>query len=90
MEGLRRAALSAATYGDLLYAARAGWKELRQLLDAAPRPAELPKLDAKASGPIRYPVADFFLTNAICRNSPTMRRCSEELVYGAAIQEAAE
>jgi len=49
-----------------------------------------PKLDAKASGPIRYPVADFFLTNAICRNSPTMRRCSEELVYGAAIQEAAE
>ena len=39
-----------------------------------------PKLDAKAQGPIRYPIADFFLTNAICRNSPTMQRCSEELV----------
>src|SRR5205814_9633244 len=49
-----------------------------------------PKLDAKASGPIRYPIADFFLTNAICRNSPTMQRCSEELVHGADVREAAE
>ena len=49
-----------------------------------------PKLDAKASGPIRYPIADFFLTNAICRASPTMHRCSEELVRGVAFQEAAE
>jgi NADH-quinone oxidoreductase subunit G len=49
-----------------------------------------PKLDAKAAGPIRYPVADFFLTNAICRNSPTMRRCSEELVQGLHYEEAAE
>jgi NADH-quinone oxidoreductase subunit G len=48
------------------------------------------KLDAKASGPIRYPIGDFFLTNAICRNSPTMQRCSEELVRGAQIKEAAE
>jgi NADH-quinone oxidoreductase subunit G len=49
-----------------------------------------PSLDAKASGPIRYPIADFFLTNAICRNSPTMRRCSEELVQGLHYEEAAE
>ena len=49
-----------------------------------------PKLDAKASGPVRYPIADFFLTNAICRNSPTMHRCSEELVQGVSFQEAAE
>ena len=49
-----------------------------------------PKLDAKASGPIRYPIGDFFLTNAICRNSPTMRRCSEELVQGLHYEEAAE
>jgi NADH-quinone oxidoreductase subunit G len=49
-----------------------------------------PKLSAKAEGPIRYPIADFFLTNAICRNSPTMQRCSEELVRGVAFQEAAE
>jgi NADH-quinone oxidoreductase subunit G len=49
-----------------------------------------PKLDAKAEGPIRYPIADFFLTNAICRNSPTMQRCSEELVHGVDVKEAAE
>jgi NADH-quinone oxidoreductase subunit G len=49
-----------------------------------------PKLDAKAEGPIRYPIADFFLTNAICRNSPTMRRCSEELVQRLHYEEAAE
>src|SRR4051812_21859293 len=49
-----------------------------------------PKLDAKASGPIRYPIGDFFLTNAICRASPTMQRCSEELVRGVQFQEAAE
>ena len=49
-----------------------------------------PKLSAKAEGPTRYPIADFFLTNAICRNSPTMQRCSEELVRGVAFKEAAE
>jgi NADH-quinone oxidoreductase subunit G len=49
-----------------------------------------PKLDAKAEGPIRYPIADFFLTNAICRSSPTMRRWSEELVQGLHYVEAAE
>ena len=48
-----------------------------------------PKLDAKAAGPVRLPIADFYLTNAICRASPTMRRCSEELLHGA-IAEAAE
>ena len=53
-------------------------------------PWSLPKLDAKAEGPIRYPIGDFFMTNAICRNSPTMRRCSEELVQGVGFQEAAE
>ena len=49
-----------------------------------------PRLVAKAEGPIRYPIGDFFLTNAICRASPTMHRCSEELVQGIQIQEAAE
>jgi NADH-quinone oxidoreductase subunit G len=49
-----------------------------------------PKLETKAEGRIRYPIADFFLTNAICRNSPTMRRCSEELVQGLHYEEAAE
>ena len=49
-----------------------------------------PKLEAKAEGPVRYPIDDFFLTNAICRNSPTMHRCSEELVLGLHYEEAAE
>ena len=53
-------------------------------------PWAAPKLDAKAEGAIRYPIADFFQTNAICRNSPTMRRCSEELVQGLHYEEAAE
>ena len=53
-------------------------------------PWSAPKLDAKAEGPLRYPIADFFLTNAICRNSPTMHRCSEELVQGLHHKEAAE
>jgi NADH-quinone oxidoreductase subunit G len=49
-----------------------------------------PKLGATASGPIDYPIQDFFLTNAICRASPTMRLCSDELVHGLHYEEAAE
>ena len=49
-----------------------------------------PKLDAKAEGAIVYPIADFWLTNAICRSSPTMHRCSDELVHAVAAKEAAE
>jgi NADH-quinone oxidoreductase subunit G len=50
-----------------------------------------PKLDAKASGPVGYAVRDFYLTNAITRASPTMHRCSEEILYGRAeTLEAAE
>ena len=50
-----------------------------------------PALDAGVSGTIDgYPVKDFYLTNAICRASPTMQRCSQELVHGVAFAEAAE
>jgi NADH-quinone oxidoreductase subunit G len=49
-----------------------------------------PRLDSAAEGPIPYPIGDFFLTNAICRASPTMQRCSEELVQGVMFKEAAE
>jgi NADH-quinone oxidoreductase subunit G len=49
-----------------------------------------PQLSGNAEGPIRYPIHDFFLANAICRNSPTLQRCSEELVRGLHFQEAAE
>ena len=71
----------------------------RQMIAAHPQlgreglidlPWSPPKLAAKAEGPIRYPIGDFFLTNAICRNSPTMQRCSEELVRGVQFLEAAE
>ena len=49
-----------------------------------------PKIAAKASGPIALPIKDFYLTNIICRASPTMRRCSEELLHGVEFAEAAE
>ncbi|RYD52511.1 MAG: NADH-quinone oxidoreductase subunit G [Sphingomonadales bacterium] len=49
-----------------------------------------PKLPAQGSGAVNYPIADFYLTNAICRASPTMQRCSAELVHGEDFAEAAE
>ncbi|HET9810292.1 MAG TPA: NADH-quinone oxidoreductase subunit NuoG [Sphingomicrobium sp.] len=41
-----------------------------------------PGLDAKASGKVGYAIDDFYITNAICRSSPTMQLCSEEIVHG--------
>ena len=50
-----------------------------------------PELPAKADGRVeRYSIADFYLTNMICRASPTMQRCSAELVHGQDMLEAAE
>jgi NADH-quinone oxidoreductase subunit G len=50
-----------------------------------------PALSTALSGEIGpSPVSDFYLTNAICRASPTMQRCSEELVQGIEFAEAAE
>ena len=50
-----------------------------------------PALDAKAEGVMSgYLIKDFYLTNAICRASPTMQRCSAELLHGEAFAEAAE
>ena len=50
-----------------------------------------PALDTAASGVMEgYPIKDFYLTNAICRASPTMQRCSAELVHGESFAEAAE
>lgn len=40
--------LSTATFGDLLAAARAGWTPLRQLVNAPPQVAELPRIDELA------------------------------------------
>jgi len=50
-----------------------------------------PKLPAKPKGEIAgYPIKDFYLTNAICRASPTMQQCSAEIIHGADMAEAAE
>ncbi len=48
-------------------------------------------LPSDAKGRITdYPIKDFYLTNSICRASPTMQRCSDELVHGTHYAEAAE
>ena len=50
-----------------------------------------PSLPADVSGKIAdYPIKDFYLTNAICRASETMQKCSAELVHGTQYLEAAE
>jgi NADH-quinone oxidoreductase subunit G len=50
-----------------------------------------PSLPSDVSGKIvDYPIKDFYLTNAICRASETMQKCSAELVHGTQFLEAAE
>jgi NADH-quinone oxidoreductase subunit G len=44
----------------------------------------------RLSGGIRYPIEDFYLTNPIARASPTLQRCSAEILHGQTFQEAAE
>jgi NADH-quinone oxidoreductase subunit G len=47
---------------------------------------EAPRL----SGGIVYPIDDFYLTNPIARASPTLQRCSAEILHGQSFAEAAE
>jgi NADH-quinone oxidoreductase subunit G len=42
------------------------------------------------SGEIVYPIEDFYLTNPIARASPTLQRCSAEILHGQSFAEAAE
>jgi NADH-quinone oxidoreductase subunit G len=42
------------------------------------------------SGTVVYPIQDFYLTNPIARSSPTMQRCSAEILHGETFLEAAE
>ncbi|MBP6030324.1 MAG: NADH-quinone oxidoreductase subunit G [Sphingobium sp.] len=51
---------------------------------------QAPKLPTGASGEFGSPIKDYYLTNAICRASPTMQRCSAELLHGEMQAEAAE
>ncbi|MDT0575506.1 NADH-quinone oxidoreductase subunit NuoG [Croceicoccus sp. F390] len=51
----------------------------------------LPSGSGDAAGLIEaYPVRDYYLTNVICRASPTMQQCSAELLHDAPMAEAAE
>jgi NADH-quinone oxidoreductase subunit G len=50
----------------------------------------LPAGGGSASGEVGVPVKDFYLTNAICRASPILQRCSAELLHGEEYAEAAE
>jgi NADH-quinone oxidoreductase subunit G len=58
--------------------------------------ADYPALPAapaatKAEGVIAgYPIKDHYLTIAIARSSPTLQRCSAELLHGETFAEAAE
>jgi NADH-quinone oxidoreductase subunit G len=45
---------------------------------------------AAVSGEIAYPIEDFYLTNPIARASPTLQRCSAEILHGQVFAEAAE
>jgi NADH-quinone oxidoreductase subunit G len=52
-----------------------------------------PKLEAIkiAKGTaLTYPIRDFYLTNPIARSSPTLQRCSAEILHGETWAEAAE
>ncbi|MDB5699038.1 MAG: NADH-quinone oxidoreductase subunit, partial [Alphaproteobacteria bacterium] len=42
------------------------------------------------SGEIAYPIEDFYLTNPVARASPTLQRCSAEILHGHVFAEAAE
>jgi len=44
----------------------------------------------KVVGEIVYPIEDFYLTNPIARASPTLQRCSAEILHGQSYAEAAE
>jgi len=52
-----------------------------------------PKLEAVAipkGTALTYPISDFYLTNPIARSSPTLQRCSAEILHGENYAEAAE
>jgi NADH-quinone oxidoreductase subunit G len=56
-------------------------------LGAIPAPAAPA---SSISGEIVYPIQDFYLTNPIARSSPTLLRCSAEILHGQTFAEAAE
>jgi NADH-quinone oxidoreductase subunit G len=53
-------------------------------------PPSLPATPISKGTGLTYPIADFYLTNPIARASPTLQRCSAEILHGADYAEAAE
>ena len=61
------------------------------LVQFAWAPPKLPAAKLAAGTAVAYPVRDFYLTNPIARSSPTLQRCSAELLHGDdSFAEAAE
>jgi NADH-quinone oxidoreductase subunit G len=85
-------ALSFDSFGELRRQLREEHPEFAQT-GLVSYPWAPPALDAgelKAGSAVAYPIQDFYLTNPIARSSPTLQRCSEEILHGATFQEAAE
>jgi NADH-quinone oxidoreductase subunit G len=59
-------------------------------LTVFPAPAAAAGPVPSVSGSIVYPIEDFYLTNPIARASPTLQRCSAEILHGQVFEEAAE
>jgi len=53
-------------------------------------PPKLEPVEIAKGTTLTYPIRDFYLTNPIARSSPTLQRCSAEILHGAAYAEAAE
>ena len=53
-------------------------------------PPKLEKVAIRSGTQLAYPIADFYLTNPIARSSPTLQRCSAEILHGQQFLEAAE
>ncbi len=80
------------TFGALRQALFAEYPQFAQpgLLAYDWAPPKLDKVTIAKGTAIAYPIRDFYLTNPIARSSPTLRQCSDELLHGAGIAEAAE
>ncbi|TMJ19279.1 MAG: NADH-quinone oxidoreductase subunit G [Alphaproteobacteria bacterium] len=53
-------------------------------------PPKLEAVEIAKGTAVTYPIQDFYLTNPIARSSPTLQRCSAELLHGQSYAEAAE
>ncbi|MCL6251914.1 NADH-quinone oxidoreductase subunit NuoG [Altererythrobacter sp. KTW20L] len=61
-----------------------------EIADYGALPASVSGSDKPEGRIAAYPIKDFYLTNPIARASAVMQRCSDELLHGADLAEAAE